>query len=121
MVATKISNNCILMLVITIITTLHKKKDAIRIGKGLLKSHLIACYNLWPIESAYWWKGSLLEEPETMMLLKTQAQHFDKIAEYIKDQSGYEIPDIFSLKPNQTLPIFNDWVQQETTGAPNLI
>jgi periplasmic divalent cation tolerance protein len=100
---------------ITIITTLHKKEDAIRIGKGLLQKRLIACYNMWPIESAYWWKGELIEEPETMMLLKTQPKHFDEIANYIKEQSGYEVPDIFSLQPDQTVPSFNDWVEDETS------
>ncbi len=45
-----------------IITTLHKKEAATEIGKGLLKERLIACYNLFPVESAYWWKGKILEE-----------------------------------------------------------
>ena len=100
---------------ITIITTLHKKEDAIRIGKGLLEKRLIACYNLWAIESAYWWKGKLEEEPETMMLLKTQPKRFDEISSYIKDQSGYEVPDIFSLSPDQTNPAFDRWVTDETS------
>jgi len=100
---------------ITIVTTLHQKSEAVRIGKGLLKKRLIACYNLWPIESAYWWKGELLDEPETMMLLKTQAKHFDEIVAYIKKESGYEIPDIYSLKPDQTIPSYDSWVTDETS------
>ena len=104
---------------ITIVTTLHKKEDAVRIGKGLLEKRLIACYNLWPIKSSYWWKGEILEEPETMMLLKTQAAHFDKIADYIKRESGYEVPDIFSLGPNQVVPSFDNWVKDETTLKPS--
>lgn len=102
---------------ITVITTLHKKEDAIRIGKGLLKERLIACFNLWPIESAYWWKGEILEEPETMMLLKTQSRHFNEIASYIKEQSGYEVPDVFSLQPDQVIPLFKKWVENETTKS----
>lgn len=100
---------------IAIVTTLHKKEDAIRIGKGLLEQRLIACYNLWPIESSYWWKGELLEEPETMMLLKTQDGHYDKVTAYIKEQSGYEVPEIFTLKPGQTFPSFDKWVKEETS------
>ena|SRR5579871_5965177 len=100
---------------IAIITTLHKKEDALRIGKGLLEKRLIACYNLWPIESSYWWEGKLLEEPETMMLLKTQGEHFNEVAKYIKEQSGYKVPDIFTLKPEQAYPSFDNWVTQETS------
>jgi periplasmic divalent cation tolerance protein len=97
---------------ISIITTLHKKEDALRIGKGLLKKRLIACYNLWPIESSYWWKGKLLEETETMMLLKTMPSQFNEIADYIKNESGYEVPDIFSLEPDQTHGAFDNWVKE---------
>jgi periplasmic divalent cation tolerance protein len=100
---------------ITVITTLHKKEDAIKIGKGLLEKRLIACYNMWPIESAYWWKGEILEEPETMMLLKTTQEHFDELSAYIKDKSGYEVPDIFTLNPGQVVPAFEQWVNKETT------
>lgn len=101
---------------ILIVTTLHKKADAVRIGKGLLGQKLIACYNLWSIESSYWWKGEILSEPETMMLLKTQESHFETISAYIKEQSGYEVPDIFSLKPGQSHPAFDNWVQDETSS-----
>lgn len=100
---------------IGIIATLHKKEDAKRIGKGLLEKRLIACYNLWPIESAYWWKGEILDDNETMMLLKSQPKHFEAIAEYIKHESGYEVPDIFLLKADQAVAAFDDWVNQETT------
>ena|SRR5579884_499791 len=99
---------------IAVITTLHKKEDAIRIGKGLLKKRLIACYNLWPIESAYWWKDKILKETETMMLLKSQPKHFAAIADYIKQQSGYEVPDIFMLNAAKADTLFNSWVKDET-------
>jgi len=98
---------------IAVVTTLHKKEDAIRIGKGLLNARLIACYNLWSIESAYWWKGEILEEPETMLLLKTTEDKFEKVSDYIKEQSGYEVPDIFSLNPSAVDPAFNAWISNE--------
>jgi periplasmic divalent cation tolerance protein len=101
---------------IAVVTTLHKKEDAVRIGKGLLEKRLIACYNLWAIESSYWWKGEVLEEPETMMLLKTQSEHFDEVAAYIKEQSGYEVPDIFTLSPGQVWPSFDKWIHDETSN-----
>lgn len=100
---------------IAVITTLHKKEDAVRIGKGLLEKRLIACFNLWSIESAYWWKDKIEEGPETMMLLKTQPKNYDAVAAYIKQESGYEVPDIFTLKPDQVFPGFDAWIEEETT------
>ena len=102
---------------IAIITTLHKKEDAISIGKGLLQKRLIACYNLWPIESAYWWKGEILDEAETVMLLKTTKENYEKVSGYIKEKSGYEVPDIFCLNPAQINPLFNKWISEEAGGA----
>ena len=47
---------------ILIFTTLNKKEAAEKIGKELLRKRIIACYNLLPVESAYWWKGKIEEE-----------------------------------------------------------
>ncbi len=99
---------------IAIITTLHDKADAVRIGKGLLQKHLLAYYNLWPIESAYWWKGKLLEENETMMLMKTQDKHFEAVRKFIKDESGYEVPEVIALNPEDVDKSYAKWVNSET-------
>ncbi len=99
---------------IIVIATLHDKKDAIQIGKGLLEKRLIACYNLWPIESAYWWKGKILDEKETFVFMKSQAKHFASIRNYIKDESGYEVPEIIALDPKEVDKSFAEWVESET-------
>lgn len=100
---------------IVIITTLHDKADAVRIGKDLLQRRLIACYNLWPIESAYWWKGELLEETETMMFMKTQEKHFEAVRKFIKDESGYEVPEVIALSAKDVDKSYAAWVKTETT------
>ncbi len=99
---------------IAIVTTLHDKADAVRIGKGLLQKRLIACYNLWPIESVYWWKGKLLEENETMMFMKTQKKHFEAVRKYIKDESGYEVPEVIALNAVEVDESYANWVKSET-------
>ena len=95
---------------IVLITTLHKKEDAIRIGKGLLEKRLIACYNLWPIESAYWWKGKIIEEAEVMMMMKSTVRWFDDIEEYLKVESGYEVPELIALDSEKIDPNYQKWV-----------
>ncbi len=101
---------------IVVIATLHDKKDAVRIGKGLLEKRLIACYNLWPIESAYWWKGRILDEKETFVFMKSQAKHFEAVRAYIKKGSGYEIPEVIALAPKDVDKSFAGWVKSETGG-----
>ena len=99
---------------IIILTTLHKKETALSIGKGLLESRLIACYNLFPIESAYWWKGKIIEEHETMMLMKTRDEHFDNVSAYIKEHSGYDVPEVICLPPEKVNESYLKWVTDET-------
>ncbi|HZP55270.1 MAG TPA: divalent cation tolerance protein CutA [Candidatus Saccharimonadales bacterium] len=99
---------------IIIVTTLHKKEDAVRIGHKLLKSRLIACYNLWPIESAFWWKGKILEENETTMIMKSQHKHFNEVRKFIKDESGYEVPEAIAISPKDVDKSYLNWVKTET-------
>ena len=99
---------------IYIFTTIHKKDSASKIGKGLLRERIIACYSLFPVESSYWWKGEILEEKETFMIIKTRRENFKKIENYIKKHSGYEIPEVVSVEPKKVnLPYLN-WVKKET-------
>ena len=97
---------------IVLMTTLHKKQDAVRIGKGLLEKRLIACYNLWPIESAYWWKGKIIEENEVMMIMKSTVRWFDDIEEYVKAESGYEVPELIALDSEKIDPSYQKWINE---------
>lgn len=101
-------------MVLIIITTLHKKEAAVKIGKGLLKERLIACYNLFPVESAYWWKGKILEENETLVIMKTNDNNFKKVEAYIKKHPGYEVPEVIALSPKSVNSSYLKWVNQET-------
>jgi periplasmic divalent cation tolerance protein len=64
---------------ILIFTTLGNKKSAVKIGKELLRKRIIACYNLFPVEAAYRWKGKIVEVDEVLMILKTKKENFDKV------------------------------------------
>jgi periplasmic divalent cation tolerance protein len=96
-----------------IITTLHKKESAVAIGKALLKNKYIVCYNLFPIESAYWWKGKIIEENEVMMIMKTRTEFFEKIEKFIKEHSGYDVPEVIGFAPDKTNTAYLKWITEE--------
>lgn len=95
---------------ILIFTTFHQKPDAVKIGKALLKSRLIACFNLFPVESAYWWKGKILDDKESLVILKTKESKFDKIESYIKKHSGYEVPEIVAIRAGKVNKAYLKWI-----------
>jgi periplasmic divalent cation tolerance protein len=101
---------------IVILATMHKKEMAVAIGRKLLEKRLIACYNLSPIESAFWWKGKIEEGSETLMILKSELNHFDAIEEVFMKESGYEVPELVAIYPEKVNIPYLQWVRDETAG-----
>ncbi len=99
---------------ILIFTTFRKKSGAVKIGKDLLKKRQVACYNLIPVESKYWWKGKIIDDSEILMILKTKNENFAKIESYIKKHSGYEIPEVVAIKPSSLNRSYLNWINKET-------
>src|SRR3989344_6603910 len=99
---------------ILILTTFQKKSEAVKIGKDLLKKRVIACYNLIPLESSYWWKGKIEEAKEFMMILKAQKKDYGKIESIIIKSSSYETPEVISVKPDNVNKLYLDWISAET-------
>ena len=46
-------------------------EDAKKTAEYLLKKKLIACVNMYPIESMYWWNGKIENDRETVTIAKT--------------------------------------------------
>lgn len=99
------------MIVLT--TTFHKKADGTRIGRGLLERRLIAGYNLWPIESAYWRKDKVIEKDEVMMIMKSTVRWFDEIVEYIETESGYDVPEVIAMDTEKIDPSYQKLINDE--------
>ena len=99
---------------ILLFTTFHKKETALKIGKSLLKDRLIACYNLLPVDSAYWWKGEIVGGKEILMILKTRKENFNQVESQIKKHSEYETPEVLVVTPNQVNKSYLDWIHSET-------
>ncbi len=99
---------------ILIFTTITSKVIAYKLGRKLLELKLIACYNLTEVESSYWWEGEIKMGTEALMILKTKEENFDKIETFLKENSGYEVPEIVSVKPEKVNQPYLDWIEKET-------
>ena len=94
--------------------TCKDKAEAKKISKHLLNKNLIACANIFPIESIYKWENKIKEDSEIVILLKTSDNHIKKINEEIKSIHSYDIPCILQIdaKANKE---FQDWVNSQIT------
>lgn len=78
--------------------TCKNKKEAVKISKHLLKKRIIACSNMFPISSLYWWKGKIVSDNEFVMIAKTTEKNFNILKKEVKKIHSYEIPAILKIK-----------------------
>lgn len=87
------------------------EEEASLIAKKLLELELIACANIFPrIKSLYEWKGSLCQEEESVLILKTQSKKFEIIESEIKELHSYECPCILKLNIDDGNKAFLNWI-----------
>lgn len=83
---------------IVIFVTTGSRKEAKKITKRILKEKLAACVNIIPlVESHYWWKGKIECSKETLLIIKTKKELFDKLKKLIKKIHSYTVPEIIAL------------------------
>ncbi len=94
--------------------TTENNEEARRIGKVLIEEKLAACVNIHPIESIYRWKGSIEEDIEATMLVKTRASLVDEIIKRVKKLHSYEVPCIISIPIEKGNPDYLQWIEEST-------
>lgn len=73
------------------------EKVAKRIANHLLKKRLVACANIFPVDSAYWWKGKIENEEEYVLIAKTKKGNWEKVKREIKKIHPYSVPCITKI------------------------
>lgn len=94
--------------------TIKSEKEAIKIGRVLVKEKLGACVNIFPIKSIYRWKGKVEESEESGMIVKTKESLIDEVIKKVKELHSYEVPCIISLDIEKGNSDFLEWIGKET-------
>jgi len=83
---------------IFVLMTTATREEAEKIARSLLNQKLIACANIvGPVSSLFWWKEKISQENEFLVLMKTSAELFEKLATTIKQMHSYEVPEIIAI------------------------
>lgn len=128
---------------ISIYVTCKDEKEAVKISKHLLKKRLIACSNMFPIKSMYWWDKKVVNDNEIVILAKTSNENyemseiatrnlrtstrskkaisehaqkpsvFDKIKKEVKKLHSYDVPCILKFNVEANKE-YEEWVEKET-------
>jgi periplasmic divalent cation tolerance protein len=99
------------MFVFVYITT--KDFDEARgLARHLLEKKLIACANIFPVRSLFWWENRIEECNEFVVIAKTKAEKFKELKEEILRVHSYELPCVCSFVVEEGLRGFLDWIEQ---------
>ncbi|WP_345316784.1 divalent-cation tolerance protein CutA [Ferrimonas gelatinilytica] len=82
----------------------------------LLSQHLAACVNLVPgITSLYRWQGSVCEDQECQLLIKTQQSSLVELERCILQHHPYEVPEIIAVPTVWGHQAYMEWIKQNLT------
>lgn len=82
---------------VLITTTTATKEDARKIASQLVEERLAACVQIVePITSVYTWKGTIQEEQEILLLIKSTQDLVAPIAQLLDRIHPYEVPELIA-------------------------
>jgi len=98
--------------------TLNTADEARQISRALLEQQLAVCTNWFPITCAYRWEGKIVEEPETVLLVKTQGGYRIAVEQVIRQHINYTNL-IAEIAPESVNESFLKWLNTEVaTSSP---
>ena len=89
------------------------KKEARKIAKHLLSKKLIACANIFPVDSLYRDKSKIAEEKEFVLIAKTKKDNFEQVKKEVEKIHPYDIPCIVKI-PVSSNEKYYKWLKEAT-------
>jgi len=92
--------------------TLNTEQEARTVARALLEKRLAVCTNWFPITCAYRWKGDIVEEAETVLIVKTLPELYESVVAEVRRHISYTnfIAQIDVPKINSE---FACWIEEE--------
>lgn len=88
-----------------------------RVSESLLEGRLVACANVFPISSAYWWDGGIARESEWVSVLKTRLSLEAAVEAAIASIHPYQTPCLMRFEARAN-PSYCVWIAESTCAIP---
>lgn len=100
---------------VVIYVTIGSEADADTLTRTLLAERRVACINrIGPIQSSYHWEGTIMQDQEFLLVLKTCAKHLPTLIPRIKELHPYAVPEIIALPIVAGYEPYLNWIADET-------
>lgn len=98
--------------------TAGSAEEARRIARALVEERCAACVNLIEgMRSVYRWQGAVEEASEVVMIAKTTAAGFDRLAARVRELHSYDCPCIVALPVQAGDAGYLAWIGEQTAPA----
>ena len=99
--------------ILLIITTAPNLLLAEQIAKLLIKKDLAACVSIKEIKSIYKWQGSIEENKEFELTIKTLPENLNEIILIVKEKTTYKLPELI-YKIFDSENSYFQWIKEST-------
>ena len=98
-----------------IYSTAPTKDEALRIARTVVDERLAACANVIAgVSSMYWWEGSVQEDIEAVIIMKTRDDLVEALTSRVRDLHSYQCPCVVALPIEGGNAEFLQWITAET-------
>ncbi len=103
-----------------VLMTAGSEEQATRIARVLVDERLAACVNVvGPIRSIYRWRHAVEDQAEYLLLAKTRAALYARLAQRVKELHSYELPEVLAISPNSGSARYLEWIAESTRPESN--
>jgi len=103
---------------IVVLITCPNAEEASKLARALVEDRLAACVNVTgPVRSFYWWRGSIEQDEEVLLFVKSSRALFPKLAQRVRKLHTYEVPEIIALQIVDGDQAYLDWMDRELAPA----
>jgi periplasmic divalent cation tolerance protein len=100
-----------------VLTTLGADGDAAALARTLVEERLAACVNVLPaMTSIYRWKGSVEQEREQQLMIKTTAGRVEALEARLRELHPYELPEFIVLGAAASAA-YGAWIRDNTRAG----
>ena len=91
------------------------REAGLALAREVVEEGLAACGSvLSDVMSVFRWEGSVREEAEAMLILKTSVERASRLAERIGELHSYEVPEVLVLAVEGGHEPYLEWVRRCT-------